>query len=185
MTELDIQGWFDDDFRALYQEQVDRVSAPACFVEIGCWKGKSTVGMARMIQTSGKKITFHAVDTFKGSPEQAADVAKCGGSTYPDFRRNLEACGVYDLVQAWEMTSLDFAEIAHANRFDFVFIDGDHSEGAVYADCRAWWQKVKAGGVLAGHDRGLPGVDAGVNRFTVEHNLMVVQRATVWIIQKG
>lgn len=35
---------------------------------------------------------------------------------------------------------------------DFVFIDGDHSHRAVSADIRAWAPKLKAGGLLCGHD---------------------------------
>lgn len=35
---------------------------------------------------------------------------------------------------------------------DFVFIDGDHSHRAVIADIRAWAPKLKAGGLLCGHD---------------------------------
>jgi hypothetical protein len=36
--------------------------------------------------------------------------------------------------------------------FDFVYIDADHTESAVYTDLCAWWSKVRPGGVLAGHD---------------------------------
>ena len=36
--------------------------------------------------------------------------------------------------------------------FDFVYIDADHTEFAVYADLCAWWLKVRHGGILAGHD---------------------------------
>ena len=35
---------------------------------------------------------------------------------------------------------------------DFVFIDGDHSYAAAKADIEAWAPKVKAGGILCGHD---------------------------------
>jgi hypothetical protein len=35
---------------------------------------------------------------------------------------------------------------------DFVYLDANHSYLAVRADLRAWYPKVKAGGLLAGHD---------------------------------
>jgi hypothetical protein len=35
--------------------------------------------------------------------------------------------------------------------FDFVYIDGDHSE-VVIEDVKAWYPKVAPGGMLSGHD---------------------------------
>jgi hypothetical protein len=36
--------------------------------------------------------------------------------------------------------------------FDYIYIDGDHSYEAAYADIVTWWPKVRQGGILAGHD---------------------------------
>jgi len=63
--------------------------------------------------------------------------------------------------------------------FDFVYIDADHTETAVYADLNAWYPKVRPGGVLAGHDyvaHTLPcgvkfGVIEALTRFTAEMSL--------------
>ena len=69
------------------------------------------------------------------------------------------------------------------NYFDFVYIDADHTEEAVYADLNAWWSKVRPGGVLAGHDYCemtlkynnstdvVFGVIPAVNKFISENNL--------------
>lgn len=35
---------------------------------------------------------------------------------------------------------------------DFVFIDADHTYKATLDDCRAYWPKIKSGGLLFGHD---------------------------------
>jgi len=35
---------------------------------------------------------------------------------------------------------------------DFVYLDGNHSEEAVLADLEAWLPKVRAGGLVSGHD---------------------------------
>lgn len=37
-------------------------------------------------------------------------------------------------------------------RFDFVYIDADHSYEGVKADLEAYWPLVKSGGIFAGHD---------------------------------
>jgi len=36
--------------------------------------------------------------------------------------------------------------------YDFVYLDGDHSYEGVKAEIPLYWEKVKRGGVLAGHD---------------------------------
>lgn len=36
--------------------------------------------------------------------------------------------------------------------FDFIYVDADHSEAAVSADLRAWWPKLKPGGLFFGDD---------------------------------
>jgi hypothetical protein len=82
--------------------------------------------------------------------------------------------------------------------FDFVYIDADHTESAVGADLREWWPKVRAGGVLAGHDyvNAMPtckdgivlrfGVVAAVNRFVAENGLtLYVDADGDWFVQKA
>ena len=66
--------------------------------------------------------------------------------------------------------------------FDFVYIDADHTESAVWADLNAWWSKVRHGGILAGHDYCVTtlnygedkiqfGVIPAVDRFIAENKL--------------
>ena len=43
---------------------------------------------------------------------------------------------------------------------DFVFIDARHTYDAVSEDLRAWWPKIRPGGILAGHDYGALHVSA-------------------------
>jgi hypothetical protein len=38
------------------------------------------------------------------------------------------------------------------NDLDFVYIDGNHSKPSIQEDIRDWYPKVRAGGILAGHD---------------------------------
>ncbi len=70
-----------------------------------------------------------------------------------------------------------------ADRFDngsldFVFIDGDHRYESVCSDLFAWFPKLRAGGILAGHDYTAPenedgrwGVARAVNEFVDCRNL--------------
>lgn len=55
----------------------------------------------------------------------------------------------YSLVQ---QRSLDAVRFFGDNSLDFVYIDGNHWRPHVDRDLQAWWEKVKPGGILAGHD---------------------------------
>lgn len=73
---------------------------------------------------------------------------------------------------------------------DLVFIDADHSYAAVRADIDAWMPKVRAGGILAGHDYNnttkygnyFKGVDRAVEETFTTFN---VESDSVWWVQIG
>jgi hypothetical protein len=45
---------------------------------------------------------------------------------------------------------------------DAIYLDGDHRYGSVLADLAAWRGKVRAGGIIAGHDWWMPEVRRAV-----------------------
>lgn len=161
-----IQGWFD--FSHLYNEQLDRVTGPATFVEVGSWLGRSTAYFAEEIKRRYKPVTLYAVDTWKGTPGEAAmspTVTAAGGDLFDTWQKNISRAGVLDYVKPIQAASVDAACQFADGSIDFVFIDGDHSREAVAADLRAWWPKLKPGAIMAGHDIDGPGVRRSVDEF--------------------
>lgn len=51
------------------------------------------------------------------------------------------------------------------NYFDFIFIDGDHSFDGALFDIANYYDKVKVGGIFAGHDYNLPAVQEALIKF--------------------
>ena len=65
-------------------------------------------------------------------------------------RRNVEEFGDRStMFPAW---SADAAEIVENNTLDFVYLDARHDFNGVFEDLSMWWPKLKAFGILAGHD---------------------------------
>lgn len=149
-----IQGWFQAS--RLYSEMVEQAEDGATFVEVGAWKGRSTAYMATEIANSGKQISFHTVDWFKGSNEPAhhADPIVQNGKLYEHFCENIRP--VRHLVNVLQMSSTEGAQMFADNSLDFVFLDGAHDYDSVVADILAWYPKLKPGGVLAGDDFMMP-----------------------------
>jgi hypothetical protein len=69
---------------------------------------------------------------------------------------------------------------------DFVYIDGNHGYRAVSEDIRAWWPKIRPGGVLGGHDfyngyaRSHDSVIKAVTEFAVLNRLTLQVELPDW-----
>lgn len=149
-----IPGWFD--FADIYTEAVKSIhNRRSIFVEVGCFHGRSTAYMGRLIATSGKPIKFYAVDTFAGSPNEryggwlAFNNPDCN---HNQFVENINRCGVSAFVRPVVATSVNASKMFEDGSVDFVFIDASHEYADVKEDILAWMPKVKKGGVIAGHD---------------------------------
>lgn len=95
-------------------------------------------------------------------------------------RARLEPYGVK--VQFVYKTSMEAVHPFNDGLLDFVYIDGDHSWPHITQDIYWWARKIKAGGIVAGHDyfvsdwhksvvHVLPVVDAYCKAFKLELNV--------------
>lgn len=140
------ENWFT--FSKLYSDMVKEFPSGSKFVEVGAWKGKSAAYMAVEIINSDKNIDFHVVDTWEGSEEHMSNPEL--KDLYEIFISNMKP--VENYYKPMRMTSIDAAKLFDDESLDFVFIDAAHDYENVTADIKAWYPKVKKGGVLAGHD---------------------------------
>ena len=131
-------------------------------VEVGSWMGASTCFLAAGLKGNGAKV--YAVDNFKGLSTCGEDSAwynrhfrRLGAdSTLEIFRANFAALDLSARAEPVVSDSIAAAR-AMASRhgsIDLIFIDGDHSYEACWADIHAWAPFVRRGGVMAFHDFG-------------------------------
>jgi predicted O-methyltransferase YrrM len=118
-------------------------------VELGCWKGRSTVAMA---QTAASVL---ACDGFIGDADTgpADTLAAFLGNT-----RHL--LNVSSLVARFEEGIPSIPD----GSADLVFIDGQHDEASAYRDSMIARRILKPGGVVAYHDFTYPTVRAAAER---------------------
>ena len=88
-----------------------------------------------------------------------------------------------------EMGSLAAAVKIPDNSLDFVFLDGNHSYEFVIADCVVWWNKIKEGGFLSGHDYTFNkppthDVKRALDWWSHVMNKTVTQLGECWIVRK-
>ena len=177
-----IQGWFN--YESIYDRAVAQSPDPAHFVEIGSWRGKSTVYLAVVIHNSGKQIRLDCVDTWRGSPDEDVhqqDPAVINDTLYQEFLKNTET--VRHIVNPVRMASVDAAKLYQDQSLDFVLIDAGHSYTDVSADIQAWLPKIRSGGLLAGDDYAWPGVRQAVDELLPRRNIL--QTIGCWVHAVG
>ncbi len=74
----------------------------------------------------------------------------------------------YNNITKIKLTSEEAADQFEDDSLDMVYIDADHSYQEAIADCRAWYPKVKPGGIFAGHDFQTPQVRKAVREMAAE-----------------
>ena len=156
MNWKDVEGWFE--YPTFYRICLDDVPDNGIMVEVGSWMGRSTSCMGELIKNSNKNVKFFAVDTWEGSwdepwqKEVVENIKQHNSSLFDLFKNNLKNCGVDEYIIPIQSTSLEAAELFEDNSLDFVHIDAAHDYENVIADIRAWYPKVKPGGLITGDD---------------------------------
>lgn len=129
-----IEGWrYRADLALLYLLARD-VPGPGAILEIGSYRGLSTVALAEGLRSGGRSGPVHAVDPHTGDRQ---DLQQAGVDVIPSemqFRQNLRRAGVDDLVVPHVMTSDELADQWSGSRLRVLFIDGWHSYDAVRRD---------------------------------------------------
>lgn len=125
------------------------------------WLNKEMVGVevGSFAGASSEVIAFHCKHLTSVDPWQ-----KCCDTGYKEISREkiILAEKQFDLVleKCKNMSKInDFSLNACSNfkdrSLDFVYIDGAHDYESAYNDIIAWEKKIKFGGLLMGHDKGL------------------------------
>ena len=161
---LAVDGWMSVSELAFLYAIASKMPEGARVVEVGSWKGRSTVAICEAL-TSCKDVTMRAIDTWQGDPhilelENARDLQEDG--VYKTFCANTAA---YGFLKAERMTSLEAAPHFENGSLDWVFIDAFHEYESVSADIQAWYPKLKPGGLISGHDYGYLGINRALRVF--------------------
>lgn len=159
LYQTDSQGW-NSGHRYLGEAVAEL--KPALVVEIGVWKGGSTMTLASALKALGSDGVVIAVDTWLGSsehwsqPEWKAHLAIVHG--YPQFfykfMANVMAAGLQSHILPLPLDSLNAARLLmlHGTSIDLIHVDAGHDYRSVIGDLEAWWPLLRPGGILIGDD---------------------------------
>jgi len=143
-----VDGWLTNREGELLYNLARQCTGKGVIVEIGSWKGKSTIWLAKGSQ-AGRNVRVYAVDPHTGSSEHKEEFGRVW--TLDEFKRNIKNAGVDGLVTPVVKTSEDAVK-DFAEPVELLFIDGAHEYELVKLDLDVWYPKVVDGGMLVFHD---------------------------------
>jgi predicted O-methyltransferase YrrM len=150
----DIEGFLTNKDGSLLYGLTKKVKGKGMIVEIGSWKGKSTIWLAKGSK-KGNQVSVFAVDHHGGSPEHRRATDKVW--TFDEFKGNIKKAGVSDVVRPIVKTSVE-ASRNFDEPIELLFIDGAHDYDSVKSDYNSWFPKLVDGGIIAFHDSEFHGV---------------------------
>lgn len=147
----DVDGWMTPGQARLLWDSASAVKAGGRIVEIGSFRGRSVIVLAKAI---GDGIELVAIDPHAGNdrgPQEFEGFASEASEDNEVFEANLATAGVRDKIRHVRRYSHDaLAEVP--DELDLVYIDGAHRFRAALHDIRCWSARVRPGGTLLIHD---------------------------------
>ena len=137
-------------------------------VEIGAYSGEGTMVLAKYF----KHVI--AVDPWLNG----YDIGDIASSVCPMkfvFAKFLENTKEFGNVNYIREKSQKALESIKDEELDFIYVDGDHRYEAVLADLRGWLPKLRARGVMAGHDWSFPAVQKALSEVFLNKEVSLFQ----------
>lgn len=157
-----IEGYLsDDEAWALYlAASTLAVSAPR-LVEVGSYKGRSTVALAMALfeRNAGSLI---AIDPHAPTGKASYTIEHGDADTYAEYEANLVRAGVAGFVTTLRTTSSQARTTYDMRPIDMLFVDGSHDYEDVLADIDAWAPLLSSNAVVAFNDPYVPGVNRAI-----------------------
>jgi hypothetical protein len=145
----DVEGWLTEAQATRLDRCARAVPAGGRIVEIGSFRGRSTIVLAR---AAALGVGVVAVDPHLGSdrgPQEIAAQPELGEQDTQIFRANLERHGVIDRVRHVRMLS---SQAPLPDAIDLLYVDGAHRFGPARDDLVRWGARVRDGGTMLIHD---------------------------------
>lgn len=173
-------GWWD---RENFGVALNAMGLTGLGVEVGTHRGLFAHSLLK--QWIGH---LTCVDHYKNGydPEDPAS----GGDRELDYLQTRELLNYF--CTQWKMLRLDSVSAAlqfASDELDFVYMDGCHQYLSIQEDIKAWYPKVKVGGILAGHDIVYTGEENGgwgryVQQAVFEFVEKLNPRPIVWLVRE-
>lgn len=178
-----IQGWFN--FHDIYSFAANNFPDNSLFVEIGSWKGTSSVYMGvELINLNKKNTNFICIDTWGSNDdgEYLNESSVINNTLYCEFLNNIKPLQEEGLnIKYIRESSHDAVNNFTDNTIDFLYIDGSHLYHNVKKDIELYFTKMKDNSIIAGHDWQCDDVRKAVEEYFGKDKVILSNNS--WIIK--
>ncbi len=194
---MDKPQFGDDELIVLLREVGSIIDAgtPGDIVELGCYKGETSVHLARLLKRKASDKRLYIYDSFEGLPEKRQEDNSPAGTqfrsgellvTKREVVRKLKSAGFNDVrvKKGWfsDLTQADLPE-----QIALAFLDGDFYE-SISESLKLVWPLLSPGAVVVVDDyynEALPGVRRALDIWAADHQFNLKVESSLAIIRPG
>ncbi len=147
----EVEGWMTPGQARKLWDCASAVKPGGRIVEIGSFRGRSTIVLARAMKPD---VALIAIDPHAGNdrgPQELEGFEEHAAADYDVFGENLRRAGVADQVRHLRKFSSEAIDDVPP-WIDLLYIDGAHRFRPALDDIRSWSDKITPGGTLLIHD---------------------------------
>jgi predicted O-methyltransferase YrrM len=161
-----VSGYFSvDEAWALYCAVRDlEIAEPARVVEIGSYKGRSTIAICLALSARGSG-TCISIDPHAPTGKDSYVREHGLEDTFPEYLANIKRAGVASFATPITETSLAAVSSYDREPIDVLFIDGSHDYDDVKLDIELWTPFLRNSSVVAFNDPYAPGVNRAIREY--------------------
>jgi hypothetical protein len=193
---LKLSGWNGN--KSIFRELIEKIK-PTTIIEVGTWKGQSTITMGNAVREFNLNTTIHCVDTWLGAIEfwttgkntSERNLMTVNGypQVYYQFLSNVVHNNLQNVILPFPNTSENGYRYFKYNNItaQMIYIDASHEEDDVYKDLNNYYDLLENNGILFGDDyqKDWLGVINSVNKFSQERNMeLEIVGNNFWILKK-
>lgn len=189
----DNQGWNGES--TVFGYLIRKIN-PQTIIEVGSWKGQSSITMSKTIQTLGLDCKIYCVDTWLGAREfiddttPERDLMKKNGypQVYYQFLSNVVHNNAQDIIIPFPTTSTIAARYFKEKDIsaELVYIDASHDPQDVLLDLHNYYDLIPKHGILFGDDFTWEGMGDVISLFCkLKGASFYVLENNFWVIDKN
>jgi hypothetical protein len=144
---MEFPNWFEGQ-KYNFEEHLERYKDKPNlrFLQLGAYTGDASVWLCDNILT-GEGSLLRDVDTWQGSDEREHKSIDFNEVFKTYIAKTFEKPRSYH-----EMTTKEFFTLTKFGKYDFIYVDANHTADAVASDAEYSWELLKKGGILAFDD---------------------------------
>jgi Methyltransferase domain len=146
-----VDGWLTDDQARSLFDCAARVDAAGRIVEIGSFRGRSTIVLASAAPAGVELVSIDPHGGGDRGPREIGPDSKRGDEDHAAFEQNLARAQVRERVRhvrTFSQTALEEID----GEVDLLYIDGAHRYRPAREDIELWGARVGLGGTMLMHD---------------------------------